>query len=60
MTKMEMATKAEAPTKTRSADHPFYTKHIPDNADPEEWKIWVDEAEPDYSEDDESVAITQG
>ena len=33
--------------------------HRPDNVDPEEWKRWVDEAESDYSEDDESVAITQ-
>ena len=45
--------------KQRSADHPFYNMHRPDNADPEEWKRWVDEAEPDYSEDDERVAITQ-
>ena len=52
--------KSRSSKKPRSADHPFYTKHRPDNADPAEWKIWVDEAEPDYSEDDESVAITQG
>ena len=45
--------------KQRSADHPFYIMHRPDNVDPAEWKRWVDEAEPDYSEDDESVAITQ-
>ena len=52
--------KRRSSKKPKSADHPFYTKHRPDDTDHEEWMMTtIYEAEPDYSEDDESATVTQ-
>ena len=56
----EKGPKYRSSKETMCADHPFYPKHRPDNADSEEWMMHtIYEAELDYSEDEESATVTQ-
>ena len=57
--KIDYVQRSRSKKQQRSAEHPHYTKHRPQNCPPEEWKRYVDEAEPSDSDDDEIEIITQ-